>query len=127
MKLSKLLLSGALGSILILNLTGCSQRLGQFTAASTQNVRNLNYNISDNTKVKAFGDSCITTVIFFPVGNQDDRIQRAMDDAINNGHSKGLDGDLLVNARIDLTAWYVPFLVGQNCVTVEGDLVKITK
>ena len=127
MNISKKFLSGALASILILSLSGCSQRLGQFTAASTQNVRNLNYNLVDNTKVKTEGDSCISTVIIFPIGNQDDRIQRAMDDAIKNGHTKGLDGDLLVNARIDLTAWYIPLLFGQNCVTVEGDLVKITK
>ena len=127
MNISKRLLSGALASVLILSLSGCTQRLGQFTAASTQNVRNLNYNLADSTKVKTLGDSCISTVIIFPIGNQDDRIQRAMDDAIKNGHTKGLDGDLLVNARIDLTAWYIPLLFGQNCVTVEGDLVKITK
>ena len=127
MNISKKFLSGALASILILSLSGCSQRLGQFTAASTQNVRNLNYNLADNTKVKAEGDSCISTVIIFPIGNQDDRIQRAMDDAIKNGHTKGLDGDLLVNARIDVTSWYIPLLFGQNCVTVEGDLVKISK
>ncbi len=127
MNISKRLLSGALASVLILSLSGCTQRLGQFTAASTQNVRNLNYNLADSTKVKTLGDSCISTVIIFPIGNQDDRIQRAMDDAIKNGHTKGLDGDLLVNARIDLTAWYIPLLFGQNCVTVEGDLVKISK
>ncbi len=127
MNISKRLLSGALASVLILSLSGCTQRLGQFTAASTQNVRNLNYNLADSTKVKTLGDSCISTVIIFPIGNQDDRIQRAMDDAIKNGHTKGLDGDLLVNARIDVTSWYIPLLFGQNCVTVEGDLVKISK
>ena len=47
MKLSKMLLMGTLTSTLILGLTGCTQRLGQFTAASTQNVRNLNYDITD--------------------------------------------------------------------------------
>lgn len=127
MKINKNIATGVLASILILGFSGCTQRLGQFTAASTQNVRNLHYDITDNTKVRALGDSCIHTVILFPIGNQDDRIQRAMDDAIKNGHSKGLDGDLLVNARIDITAWYLPFIYGQNCVKVEGDLVKITK
>ncbi len=127
MKIGKNLLTGALASILILGLSGCTQRLGQFTAASTQNVRNLSYNIEDNTKVKAFGDSCITTVIIFPIGNKDDRIQRAMDNSIKNGHSKGLDGDLLVNVRIDRRDWYIPLLVGQDCIEVEGDLVKIAK
>lgn len=90
-------------------------------------MRNLSYNIEDNTKVKALGDSCITTVIIFPIGNKDDRIQRAMDNSIKNGHSKGLDGDLLVNVRIDRRDWYIPLLVGQDCIEVEGDLVKIAK
>jgi hypothetical protein len=124
-KLSKILLTGAITSTLVLGLTGCTQRLGQFTAASTQNVRNLNYDIADKTKVRAEGDSCINTVIIIPIGHNDDRIQRAMDDAIKNGQAKGLDGDLLVNARIDWTHWYIPLLFGQNCVNVQGDLVKL--
>ena len=125
MKFSKSLFTGVITSILILGLSGCTQRLGQFTAASTQNVRNLNYDIADNSKVKAEGNSCINTVIFFPIGNYDDRIQRAMDSAIKNGQTKGLDGDLLVNARIDWVHWYIPLIFGQDCVNVEGDLVKL--
>lgn len=125
MKLSTVLLNGALSSILILGLAGCTQRLGQFTAASTQNVRNLNYDIEDKTKVQTEGQSCIRTFIIIPVGNHDDRIQRAMDDAIKNGQNKGVDGDLLVNARIDLSAWFIPFIYGQDCVKVKGDLVKL--
>ena len=50
-----------------------------------------------------------------------------MDNSIKNGHSKGLDGDLLVNVRIDRRDWYIPLLVGQDCIEVEGDLVKIAK
>ncbi len=84
MKIGKNLLTGALASILILGLSGCTQRLGQFTAVSTQNVRNLNYDIADNTKIKAEGDSCIRTFFIIPVGHDDDRIQRAIDDTIKN-------------------------------------------
>lgn len=125
MKIGKNLITGALASVLILGFTGCTQRLGQFTAVSTQNVRNLNYDIADNTKVKAEGDSCIRTFFIIPVGHDDDRIQRAIDDAIKNGQAKGLDGDLLVNARIDMSAWMIPFIYAQNCINAKGDLVKI--
>lgn len=125
MKLSKILLTSAISTTLIFGLSGCTQRLGQFTAASSQNVRNLDYDLETNTKVKAQGESCISTVIIIPVGHSDDRIQRAMDNAIENGHQNGLDGDLLVNVRIDWSSWYLPFLFGQNCVEVSGDLVKL--
>lgn len=125
MNYKKLLLTGAITSTLILGLSGCTQRLGQFTAASSQNVRNLDYDLSANTKVKAEGESCIKTYIIIPVGDHDDRIQRAMDDAIENGHKKGLDGDLLVNVRIDWNTWAVPLIYGENCVTIKGDLVKL--
>lgn len=111
----------------LLTVTGCSTRLGQFTAASTMNVRNLDYSIEDQTVAKTEGDSCVHTVIIFPVGRFDDRIQRAMDDAIENGRSRGLDGDLLVNARIEVEQWYIPFLYGQNCINVSGDLVSLKK
>jgi hypothetical protein len=111
----------------VLSVTACSTRMGQFTAASTMNVRNLEYNIDNNSMARTEGESCIHTVIIIPIGSVDDRIQRAMDDAIQNGRNNGLDGDLLVNARINLEHWYVPLIYGQNCITVEGDLVSVAK
>ena len=112
---------------LVLSLSACSVRLGQFTAASTMNVRNLDYSIENSTAKRTEGESCVHTVIIFPVGKQDDRIQRAMDSAIKNGRDAGIDGDLLVNARIDMKQWYIPFVYGQNCMLVEGDLVSLPK
>ncbi len=100
--------------------------MGQFTAASSMNVRNLDYSIQDQTAAKTKGDSCIHYFLVIPVGSHDDRIQRAMDKAIENGRSRGLDGDLLVNVRIDISQWTAG-IYGQNCVNVEGDLVSIKK
>ncbi|GAM66954.1 hypothetical protein JCM19236_3284 [Vibrio sp. JCM 19236] len=54
-----------------------------------------------------------------------------MDDAIRNGQSQGIDGDLLVNARIERKTEYEEsgniFIVKKRfeCVMVKGDLVKI--
>lgn len=103
---------------------GCSTRLGQFTAASTHNVRNLDYSIEDKSKQVVYGDTCIHSVFFIPIGHFSDRLQRAVDDAIENGHEKGLDGDLLVNVRIDHSAW-TSIIYGQNCIKVKGDLVQL--
>lgn len=121
------LIKGIMVITSLLMVVGCSTRLGQFTAASTMNVRNLDYSLADQTTAKTSGDSCIHIVLFFiPIGDFNDRIQRAMDDAIQNGRDRGLDGDLLVNTRIDNTAWTAG-IYGQNCITVEGDLVTIDK
>lgn len=120
----KLLAYLAITATLASLLTGCSTRLGQFTAASSQNVRNLDYSVIDKSKQHVKGDSCIHTVILLPFGPSDDRLQRAMDDAIARGQKKGLDGDLLVNVRINHSAWSL-LAYGQDCIFVEGDLVAL--
>ncbi len=100
--------------------SGCSPyRLGDFTVASSFNVRNLNY--SEPFKKKVKGKSCLTNFIF-TFGAKDDRLRRAMDDAIERGQKKRIDGDLLVNVRIEVTN--PPF---QNCIVVTGNLVKVIK
>jgi len=90
-------LNHAVAILMALLLSACSVRLGQFTAASTHNVRGLDYSTEQGTLTKTEGETCLHTVIIFPVGKHDDRIQRAMDNAISNGRSSGIDGDLLNN------------------------------
>ena len=114
----------ALGVGALLLMTGCSQRLGEFTVASTKNVANLKTTEATADK-HTEGETCIHTVIIFPFGNFQNRIQEAMDDAIENAKEKGIEGDLLLNARIYRSSWYIPFIYGQDCIKVEGDLVKV--
>ncbi len=129
--------------ISLLSLTGCVQlppdtdeRLGQFTAASSFNVRNLIYKKSDNTSSYTKGKSCYQVnlqTLAYISGPKDNLLQRAMDDAIRNGQSQGIDGDLLVNARIERKTEYKAsesiFIPKERyeCVVVEGDLVKLVK
>ncbi|MGR5239150.1 hypothetical protein [Vibrio alfacsensis] len=137
MKIGKL----ALVSLGLTALSGCAQmppdtdeRLGQFTAASSFNVRNLEYQKSNKTSSFAKGKSCyevnLVTLAYIS-GPKDNLLQRAMDDAIRNGQAQGIDGDLLVNARIERKTEYEEsgeiFVVKKRfeCVVVEGDLVKI--
>ncbi|OOE33496.1 hypothetical protein BZG05_10715 [Salinivibrio kushneri] len=131
-------------SCLVLGLTvlsGCAQmppdtdeRLGQFTAASSFNVRNLEYQKSNKTSSFTKGKSCFQVNLYslaYVSGPKDNLLQRAMDDAIRNGQDQGIDGDLLVNARIERKTEYETsgkiFSVKKRfeCVVVEGDLVKI--
>ena len=126
MKISRLAINATLGVALALGFTGCATSLGDFTVASSNNVRNLDYSIENKTKAKTEGTACARSILFFPINQQDDLLQRAMDNAISNGHDKGVDGDLLVNVRIT----YEPtaFIIYNDlCYTVKGDLVKINK
>ena len=125
----------------LITLGGCAQmppdtdeRLGQFTAASSFNVRNLEYRKSNNTSSYTKGKSCYEVNLYtlaYVSGPKDNLMQRAMDDAIRNGQENGIDGDLLVNARIERKTEYQKsgqiFVLKKRfeCVVVEGDLVKI--
>lgn len=115
-----------------------NENLGQFTAATSYNVRGLNYEASDRTKMRTEGESC------YPLGTakQDGRLQEAMDRAIRNGQDHGIDGDLLVNVRIKHVVRHrekvvierSPFeqkedkstVQAEECWIVAGDLVRIT-
>lgn len=110
-------------------LVGCAvqtpeYRLGQFTAASSFNVRNLDYDSTSDIRVE--GEDC------HQVGKEpnDSRLQRAMDQAIQNGQDQGIAGDLLVNVRIDQVQKNKPgnffgLPAAHNCIVVEGELVKL--
>lgn len=123
--MNKGIIAVAMSSVLM----GCAvqtpeYRLGQFTAASSFNVRNLNYDSTSATRVK--GEDC------HQVGQQpnDSRLQRAMDQAIQNGQDEGITGDLLVNVRIDQVQKRKPgnflgFPAQHNCIVVEGELVAL--
>jgi hypothetical protein len=119
-------LSKTLLAISCFAIVGCTttNRLGQFTAASSNNVRNLQYDLSGKTKVRTKGETCVKSVFGFTWGRTADRLQIAMDEAIKTGQDKGIDGDLLVNVRIENEAFSLGFY-SSNCVTVAGDLVKI--
>ncbi|WP_372958326.1 hypothetical protein [Marinobacter sp.] len=123
--MSKGIIAVAMSSLLM----GCAAqtpeyRLGQFTAASSFNVRNLDYDSTSATRVQ--GEDC------HQVGQppNDSRLQRAMDDAIQNGQDQGVTGDLLVNVRIDQVQKNKPgsffgLPAAHNCIEVEGELVTL--
>lgn len=124
-------------------LAGCVQfppdtneRLGQFTAASSFNVRNLEYETETNTVSYTTGKACYQVNLInlaYISGPKDNLLQRAMDEAIRNGQETGIDGDLLVNTRIERKTEYKEkgniFKTKERyeCVVVKGDLVKIKK
>jgi hypothetical protein len=120
--------------VAVFALVGCASiptgvnRMGQFTVASSYNVRNLEYSKASETAIRVEGKNCYQIDKEEP---PDARIQRAMDEAISYGQRQGIDGDMLVNVRIDHEVYIerslLIFKKYFSCITVSGDLVKIEK
>ncbi len=109
---------------LVLVFSGCSSHLGQFTALSSFDIRNLKYSKENNTKVRTVGEACARRIFGLPISQQDDLLQRATNNAIKNGQDQGVDGDLLVNVRISKSS--INFLFYSSfCYEIEADLVKV--
>jgi hypothetical protein len=118
----KVLFALLTGSVFLFS--GCSTRLGNLTIASTNNISGLNTNVK--TEDRTLGKSCIHQLLFIPFGDFENRLQIATDNAIDNGHKSGQKGDALINAKIGITAWTI-VVYGQNCVTVDGDLIQVNE
>ena len=110
--------------LVIVGLSGCSTRLGNMTVVSTNNVDGLSANVKTKQRVK--GESCNHAFLIIPWGDFQNRLQIATDNAIDNGHKAGINGDVLVNAKIGVTSWSI-LIYGQNCLTVEGDLIPLAQ
>jgi len=121
--MKRLILSTIAVGILV-GFSGCSTRLGNMTVVSTNNVDGLNANVTTEQRVK--GESCNHSFLVIPWGDFQNRLQIATDNAIDNGHKAGSEGDVLVNAKINITSW-TAILYSQNCLTVEGDLIPLAK
>jgi hypothetical protein len=127
MKILRLIINTTLGGILALGLVGCQHSLGQFTVASSHNVRNLDY--TTENKVRVSDSACARNLFgIIPLSQQDDLLQRATDNAIRDGQSsffgKEVDGDMLVNVRITADTTTL-IIYNDTCYNVEGDLVKL--
>jgi hypothetical protein len=93
-------------------LSGCVQRLADFTALSSRNA-----NIPGERGERVEGEDMATIILFFPTGQPN--IKTAVDRAIEKG-----GGDLLVDGVISQKCWDI-LLFGQCGYVVEGTPVKL--
>ena len=121
--MKKFLKYSAVAAATLLLATGCTNRLGNMTMVSTNNVDGLSAKVKTENRVK--GESCLNNILLIPFGDFQNRLQIATDNAIDNGHKAGIKGDVLVNAKINISAWTI-IIGGQNCLTVEGDLIQLS-
>jgi len=121
--MKRLILSTIAIGILI-GFSGCTTRLGNMTVVSTNNVDGLAADVKTEQRVE--GKSCNHAFLIIPWGDFQNRLQIATDNAIDNGHKAGIQGDVLINAKINVTSW-TALIYAQNCLTVKGDLIPLAK
>lgn len=111
--------------IAVVMLASCAYNpLGDFTVASTNNVRNLHYDIPDVRDANVTGTKSSIFFLGIKLTSDQNMIEKAMDEAIEKGRKDGIDGDLLVNVRIETKSW--AFLgIFFTKYRVKGDLVKL--
>lgn len=98
--------------------SACSTNLGNFTVISNKivDVKNFDLNKAPQTK-HVTGTDEKYIIIFFPTGVP--TLSAAMNDAFRNS-----DADLLTNASIEKSFFYIPYIFGRSAFTIEGNAVK---
>jgi hypothetical protein len=95
-----------------LALSGCIQRIMDFTVISTKNV-----DIPGVRGEKVTGEDIKSIVIVIPTGQPN--IKAAVDNALDKGH-----GDVLLDGVISSKMWYIPYIYGEAGFVVEGTSLK---
>lgn len=100
-------------AVFALLLSGCEQRIGDFTIISTKNVDLANLDIrpaQHEPEVEGTDSKMIIIVWGTPAS-----MEEAIDRAIENG-----GGTALADASLYAKFWYIPYLVGQREFRAEG-------
>ncbi len=106
------LLTAILGS-------GCTTNHGDYTVLSNKLVRSSNFELSKADRKKSVvGEDVAHIILFFPT-KQQVTMEEAVDDALEKG-----DGDVMTDATVKFTSWYIPLIYGTTKWVVEGDVVK---
>ena len=98
--------------------SACSTNLGNFTVLSNKivNVKEFDLDSAPQTKhVKGVDEKFIIVII--PTGMP--TLSAALNDAFRN-----TDADLLTNASIEQSNFYIPYIFGRFAISVEGNAVK---
>ncbi len=96
--------------------SGCAVRLGGMTAISTKNVSLNTVDLDKMPQTKnVVGTDSRFVFIFIPLGFP--TVQGAVDDALDKGQ-----GDVILDAVLQAESWW--FIIGQNSLTVKGNVVN---
>lgn len=107
-----------LSFLIILMCSACSIDHGNFTVISNKIVDIKNLNLNKTPKVRNIeGEDLAHTIIFIPT-----KIP-TLSAALNDAFCKS-DTDLIINANVSMTYWYIPYIYGQQYWTITGTGVK---
>ena len=97
--------------------SGCVQHIGNFSALATGTYRAENINSKALVAKDVRGESCRSIILFIPTGVP------KLDEAVSEAVAKN-NGDFMMNARAYNTFWWIPYIYGQTCWRIEGDVYK---
>ena len=105
------------GLIITLILTGCVNRIGDFTVASTKNmdIKKSLHRVDESVRLTDRDTKHI--ILFIPTGQPN--MKEAMDKAIEQ--KPGAVG--LSNVTVKNGIWWIPYIYGQSWFEVEGNPV----
>ena len=111
-----------LHSILIITsclFSGCLIRHGDFTVLSNKIVDVSDFELDKSDRTKGIvGKSVQHSVLFIPFG-ETPTLEGALDDGLEKG-----GGDVMTDAVVKYSWWYIPYIYGQFAWTVKGDVIK---
>lgn len=110
--MKRLLLGCLLCGVILLS--GCSQKLGDFTLLTTQNVDLSNFSTYETTNSqKVRGEDCSHIIVVFPnkIPNFKDAVDTALEE--NNAY-------MLSEASLRYEWFYIPYIYGQEKFIAEG-------
>ena len=113
---SVLILSALLASFLG---SGCTTNHGDYTVLSNKLIRSSDFELSKADRKKTVVGEDVAHIIFIIPTKQQVTMEEAVDDALEKG-----DGDVMTDATVKFTSWYIPLIYGTTKWVVEGDVVK---
>lgn len=106
-------------ALVVLLVTGCVARQGDFTVLSDKLVDTKDFDLSTAKKVDHVTGEDKTRIIVFIPTKANPSLEGAIDDALEKG-----GGDVLTDATVYSFGWYIPYIYGESGWRVEGDVVK---
>lgn len=104
--------------LLVLLCGACSTHHGNFTVVSNKIVNVKDFDLTNSPKQKnVMGEDRKHIILWFSTGTP--TVAAALNDV-----SRKTDTDLLTNASIEYSEWYIPLIYGQKAWIVRGDAVK---
>jgi hypothetical protein len=106
--------------LLAAQMTGCVQRIGDFTLLSSKNVDLSRLGTATKSPNRVTGEDAKEIIFVIPTGVPS--VKEAIDRAIESEPGSVA----LSDATIKYSSFYIPYIFGRNAFTVEGTPVKLT-